>query len=112
MVMSYLAIAQTLKQCREEKNLTQEELAQFFGAGVSLIEKWESGAAEPTVSEALILGRLYGGSLDEMFERFDARAMIPAGALEAYDGMLQKNGCPDDGVIDFMESVNKPFSGI
>ena len=34
-----------LKQCRKEKNLTQEQLAETIGVSRQAISKWESGVS-------------------------------------------------------------------
>lgn len=89
--MTYLSISETLKQQREKTNLSQEDLAQFFGADTALIENWESGLTEPTLSEALILSKLYGCPLEDLFSNIDIWKMIPEKMLDSYDRMLLKN---------------------
>lgn len=32
-----------LKQCRKEKNLTQEQLAEKFGVSARTVSRWETG---------------------------------------------------------------------
>lgn len=91
MIHTYLSIPETLKHLRESADLTQTELAQFFGTDATLIEKWESGITEPSISEALILSKVFGCSLDEMLAYVDPRNMIPPDALETYDYILSKN---------------------
>ena len=75
--MNYMSICSTLKELREAANFTPVELAQYFGADAALIENWESGVSEPTISECLLLSKLYGVSLDDMFAGFDPESIIP-----------------------------------
>lgn len=91
MYMTYLSISETLKQQREKANFSQEDLAQFFGTDAALIEKWESGLTEPTLSEALVLSKLYGCSLDDLLSQIDTRKMIPEKMLDSYECILLKN---------------------
>lgn len=89
--MTYLSISETLKQQRKKANFSQEDLAQFLGTDAALIENWESGIAEPTLSEALVLSKLYGCSMDELFSNIDIRKMLPEEMLAAFDCILLKN---------------------
>jgi len=34
-----------LKQCRKEKNLTQEQLAEKFGVSARTVSRWETGVS-------------------------------------------------------------------
>ena len=39
-----------LKQCRKEKNLTQEQLAEKFGVSSRTVSRWETGINMPDLS--------------------------------------------------------------
>ena len=39
-----------LKQCRKEKNLTQEQLAEKFGVSERTVSRWETGSNMPDLS--------------------------------------------------------------
>ena len=39
-----------LKQCRKEKNLTQEQLAEKFGVSARTVSRWETGINMPDLS--------------------------------------------------------------
>ena len=65
-----------LKRLREQYNYSVEELSLYFNDDENLIKAWESGAAEPTISQCLILSKLYGISIDEMFSEYDIRAAV------------------------------------
>lgn len=89
MLNNYTKIHTTLKQLREQEQLTQTELASYFGCGESLIEKWENGVEEPTITEALVLSKLYGISLDDMFSDFDVSSFIPSDCKESFDNVVR-----------------------
>ena len=39
-----------LKQCRKEKKLTQEQLAEKFGVSARTVSRWETGINMPDLS--------------------------------------------------------------
>lgn len=39
-----------LKQCRKEKNLTQEQLAEKFGVSARTVSRWKTGSNMPDLS--------------------------------------------------------------
>lgn len=89
--MNYDSICSALRQLRENAGYTPEALARFFGTDGSLIENWESGVAEPTISECLVLSRLYDIPLDKMFPEFSVRSIIPEDRAELFDRIIRKN---------------------
>lgn len=89
--MNYLSICSALRQLREHAGYTPETLACFFGMDGSLIENWESGVTEPTITECLVLSRLYGIPLDQMFADFSVRSVIPEDYTELYDRKILEN---------------------
>lgn len=56
----------TLAAARKNKNLTQQEVADFIGVCKGSIVKWENGYAEPSVSKALKLCALYEMSINDI----------------------------------------------
>ena len=48
--MNQIKIGNFIKQCRKEKNLTQEELAQKLGTTSKSISRWENGNTMPDYS--------------------------------------------------------------
>ena len=58
-----------LKRRREEKGLTQENVAEFFGEDFSRqsVSRWERGETYPEAEKLWVLSIELGMSLDEMF---------------------------------------------
>lgn len=54
----------SLKAARVNKGLTQKEVAEIAGIGLSTIGEWERGTAEPNYLQLLGLATLYGVSVD------------------------------------------------
>ena len=48
-----------LKQCRKEKNLTQEQLAEKFGVSARTVSRWETGINMPDLSILVQLAEYY-----------------------------------------------------
>ena len=48
-----------LKQCRKEKNLTQEQLAEKFRVSARTVSRWETGTNMPDLSILVELAEYY-----------------------------------------------------
>ena len=82
-----------LKQRREEKELTQEDVASFFGEDFSRqsVSKWERSDAYPEVDKLLVLSVKLDISLDELFsdELAYLKKKKPADSVEdSYPGLV------------------------
>ncbi len=53
-----------LYQIRKERGLSQEDLANEIGVSRQAVQKWESGAAQPTLDKLTTLARYFGVTLD------------------------------------------------
>lgn len=71
-----------LKSLREKHSYTVDELSRFFNNDKNLIKAWELGVAEPTISQCLILSKLYGISVDEMFSDLDISDVMPTNKVD------------------------------
>lgn len=60
-------IAVNLMKIREHTGYAPETLAKLLNVDEKVIEQWESGKTEPTLSQVLLLSRLYGVSVDDIF---------------------------------------------
>lgn len=57
----------SLSAARANANLTQKEVAEKLKISKSTVCLWESGEAEPRISQALALSELYGIPIDNIF---------------------------------------------
>ena len=55
-----------LKQCRKEKNLTQEQLAEKFGVSARTVSRWETGINMPDLSVLVQLAEYYDVGMREL----------------------------------------------
>ena len=65
-------LAQTLKEHRMAKNMTQEFVAETLGVSRQAVSKWESGASDPSTSNLIALARLYGVTAEELLRGKEA----------------------------------------
>ena len=57
-----------IKDIREMRNLTQQELADKIGVGVRSIRRWENGEASPDVYNALRISAVLMVNFEDIFE--------------------------------------------
>ena len=62
-----IEIANRLLQYRKKHNLSQEELASQIGVSRQAVSKWERAEASPDTDNLILLAKLYGVTLDELF---------------------------------------------
>ncbi|HHW8028141.1 TPA: helix-turn-helix domain-containing protein [Staphylococcus aureus] len=70
-----LKIDETLKQLRQNKGVTQEELATKIFVSVQTINKWENGRCLPDAINLLHLSSYYDIPIDELMKRDIPRNM-------------------------------------
>ncbi|MCI5530398.1 MAG: helix-turn-helix domain-containing protein [Blautia sp.] len=57
-----------LKQCRKEKNLTQEQLAEKLGVSARTVSRWETGSNMPDLSVLVELSDYYDIEIKELLD--------------------------------------------
>ena len=57
-----------LKQCRKEKNLTQEQLAEKFEVSARTVSRWETGINMPDLSILVQLAEYYDVEMRELMD--------------------------------------------
>ena len=64
-------IGKRIHAIRQQKNITQEQLAQDLAISRQAVSKWESGKAIPDIENLMYISDLYGVSLDELIKGDD-----------------------------------------
>lgn len=64
--MTYEQLGQIIKNGREAKNMTQQELAKKVGVGISAISNWETGISAPRTLDFIELVKLLD-LIDQIF---------------------------------------------
>lgn len=78
-------IALNLVKIREYIGYSQETLAKLLNVDEKMIEQWELGKSEPTLSQALLLSRLYGIPLEDIFCDCKVSEVLPDDAKEEFN---------------------------
>ena len=60
-----------IKEFRHQKDLTQEQLAEYLNVSVPAVSQWESGKTVPDVSTLLALANFFDVTLDELFQNMN-----------------------------------------
>lgn len=64
----YMELKTTLKQLRNERQLTQEDVAEKIHISRQTISNWENGRNLPDLSSLILLSEVYNVSLDELMK--------------------------------------------
>lgn len=70
-------IAESLKKIRTRAGYSIEALAKLLGVERETVSKWEDGTEEPTLSMGLLLSKLYGVSVNDIFCNVEVDREIP-----------------------------------
>ena len=61
-------LAETLKGHRTRCRMTQEFVAESLGVSRQAVSKWETGDSDPSMSNLVLLAKLYGVPLEELLQ--------------------------------------------
>ena len=68
MTTEVMTWGRAVREGREARGWTQEELARRLGTHTSTIQKWEGGKTEPKLGQAQAVARLLGWAQSELLE--------------------------------------------
>ena len=57
-----------LKELREQKNITQIQLAELLNVTQSAVTKWETGESRPRAEKLIQLAKLFDCTVDELLK--------------------------------------------
>lgn len=80
-----------IKEFREERFMTQKQLAEEIDSSQRNVSHWENGTNEPDVSTLIKLADLFGVSLDELCGRTFASAPVSDTENELYKKLSTLN---------------------
>ena len=63
-----MSIGKNIKRLRQNKNITQEQLAQALHLSNQAVSKWEKETALPDISLLPLLADYFGITIDELFD--------------------------------------------
>lgn len=61
-----------LKQCREQRGMSQKYVALSLGVSAPTVSMWETGRKKPTLDNIISLADLFGVTVDYLLERTES----------------------------------------
>ena len=100
-----LKFRDNLLHLRQQRNMTQEQLAMLLGVSRQSVAKWEGGQSTPEVDKLVKMSELFGCSIDELVsEDLSTREAPPSEVLA--------EGVPPEDICGYDEHVKKFALGI
>lgn len=108
-----LTIGETIKKLRNQKNVTQEKLAESLGVTPQAISRWESGAGYPAIDYLPDLAAFFEISVDELLgvklSKREARREEIYTQIKRFE---EENGFNEDpGAVDMLRQAHAEFPG-
>ena len=107
-----------IRRLREERKMTQHQLAEKMGVAPQSVSKWENAVAMPDISSLPLLAEIFGVSIDDLFHlsaeqrfnrienRMDAEEELPQDVFREFEDFLkgqladgENNHCECDNCI-------------
>ena len=63
-----MSIGTTIKRLRRERNITQEQLADYLGISTGAVSQWECDRTAPDITQLPLLANIFDVSADELLE--------------------------------------------
>ena len=81
-----IKLGEKIKSLRNQKNISQEVLANYLGVSFQAVSKWENGNTMPDVTMIPAIASFFGISTDELFDfnLFEMEKQVEAICHEAY----------------------------
>lgn len=99
----YRHIANTIRELRTGRGLSQETLAQQIEAAANTVSRWETGTYKPSADELERLARLFGVSISVFFPGIEQPGAIPPKAQALLSATRDLNTDDMDEIIRYAE---------
>lgn len=66
--MGQTSVGEILKKNRKSRGYTKERLAELLDINIQSVWEWEENISSPDLIQSLLIGKLYGISLEDMFQ--------------------------------------------
>mgnify|MGYP003313496116 CR=1 FL=1 len=67
-------IGKNIKRLRQERGITQADLASALGVTCQAVSKWESGTSDPSTSNLFSLAKLFGIPVEKLLQGVNSDA--------------------------------------
>ena len=106
---SAMPFAQKLSKLRNERGLTQQEMAGLIGVGIAQMRRYEKGNSSPTLEVIKNIARTLGVSADELIfdenERVAAAKILDRKLLEQFEQISKLSAHDKEAVKTILESM-------
>lgn len=101
-------LGEKIKQYREEKNMTQVEIAEVLGVKAATISKYESGILEPNIESLKKIAELFDITIDELLKEdyFDISKINILEVLKEQKDMKLKGNLYHNTQVTFAYNTN------
>jgi transcriptional regulator with XRE-family HTH domain len=104
-----MPFSQKLSKLRNERGMTQQELAGLIGVGIAQMRRYEKGNSSPTLEVIKNIARTLGVSADELIfdenERVAAAKILDRKLLEQFEQISKLNPHDKEAVKTILESM-------
>ena len=104
-----MPFAEKLSKLRNERGLTQQEMASLIGVGIAQMRRYEKGKSSPTLEVIKNIARTLGISADELIfdenERVAAAKILDRKLLEQFELIARLNPHDKDAVKTILDSM-------
>ena len=104
-----MPFAQKLSTLRNERGLTQQEMASLIGVGIAQVRRYEKGSSSPTLEVIKNIARTLGISADELIfdenERVAAAKILDRKLLEQFEQVSKLSTHNKEAVKTILDSM-------
>ncbi len=100
-------IGAVIKEKRQKKDLTQEQLAEYLNVSVSAVSQWESGKTTPDFSLLIPLANFFDVSLDELLGRTPGEKEKALAEYDEKEMILTNKGEIDAAIALWREALSR-----
>lgn len=96
-----------IKMLRQQRDLTQEQLAEYLNVSISAVSQWESGKTVPDVSTLPVIADFFDVSLDNLFDRTSTKKEQQIKIYEEQSLKYMNKGETEKNLALWREAVQK-----
>ena len=104
-----MPFAEKLSKFRNERGMTQQEMAKLIGVGIAQMRRYEKGKSAPTLEVIKNIARTLGISADELIfdeaERVAAAKILDRKLLEQFEMVSRLSPADKDAVKTILDSM-------
>ena len=96
-----------IKKLRKEKDMTQEQLAEYMGVSPQAVSRWETGATCPDIFALPALAELFGTTVDGLLGVDEKEKQKEIRSIISVAEEKINRGVTDESIVCLREALNK-----